>query len=164
MYSVTIKKEIFKVDKGKDGLMVNGTPILWDLVKTDQKSFHVIHHNTSYLVELLAHDPSNKKLVIRMNGKSVTLSVKDRFDLLLDEMGMNLTDVGILEDIKAPMPGLILDIMVSEGDFLKKGEPVLVLEAMKMENTIKSSGEGLVKSVKVAVGDSVEKSQVLVQF
>ena len=163
MYSVTIKKETFEVETGKGGLVVNGHPILMDVVKAGQY-FHVIHHHTSYRVELLDYDPSDKTLVVRMNGKSATIRIKDRFDLLLDEMGMNLTETGILEDIKAPMPGLILDIMVNEGDFLKKGEPVLVLEAMKMENTIKSSGEGLVKSVKVAVGDSVEKNQVLVQF
>lgn len=164
MYSVTIKKETFEVEKGKGGLLVNGIPILMDLVKTSEKSFHIIHQDTSYKVELLGCHPSNKTLTIKMNGKVALINIKDRFDLLLDEMGMNLVDSSSPQDITAPMPGLIMDIMVNEGDFLKKGEPVLVLEAMKMENTIKSSGEGTVKSIKVAVGDSVEKSQVLVQF
>ena len=164
MYSVTIKKETFKVEKGKDGLLVNGIPTPLDLVKTGPKSFHVIHQNASYSVELLDDPPSGKALVVKINGKLASIDLKDRFDLLLDEMGMNLVETGGPQDIKAPMPGLIMDIMVNEGDLLEKGAPVLVLEAMKMENTIKSSGEGIVKSIKVAVGDSVEKNQVLVQF
>ena len=62
------------------------------------------------------------------------------------------------------MPGLILDLKVKPGDEVKKGDIVLILEAMKMENIIKSPGDGLVKSVKVKLKDSVEKNQILIQF
>jgi biotin carboxyl carrier protein len=62
------------------------------------------------------------------------------------------------------MPGLILDLKVKPGDEVKKGDVVLILEAMKMENSIKSPGDGIVKLVKVNLKDSVEKNQVLIQF
>jgi len=90
--------------------------------------------------------------------------LKDRFDLLLEKIGMNSTGAGSLKEIKAPMPGLILDLKVAPGDLVKKGDVVLILEAMKMENSIKSPGDGLVKAVNVSLKQSVEKNQVLIQF
>jgi biotin carboxyl carrier protein len=79
-------------------------------------------------------------------------------------MGMNSLVSGILKEIKAPMPGLILDLKVAPGDLVKKGDVVLILEAMKMENSIKSPGDGIVKAVNVSLKQSVEKNQVLIQF
>jgi biotin carboxyl carrier protein len=66
--------------------------------------------------------------------------------------------------IKAPMPGLIIDLRVKEGDVVKQNDPLIILEAMKMENVIKSPGDGTVKAVKVQKGNSVEKNQVLIEF
>jgi biotin carboxyl carrier protein len=71
---------------------------------------------------------------------------------------------GKVNSIKAPMPGLIIDLKVKDGDAVKTGDALLILEAMKMENIIKSPGEGIVKTVKVKKGDSVEKNQVLIEF
>ncbi len=62
------------------------------------------------------------------------------------------------------MPGLIIDLRVKDGDAVMPGDPLLILEAMKMENMIKASAAGIVKSVKVKKGDSVEKNQVLIEF
>jgi len=69
-----------------------------------------------------------------------------------------------MKEIKAPMPGLILDIKVAPGDVVKKGDVLVILEAMKMENSIKSPGDGMVKIVRVGLKQSVEKNQVLIQF
>ncbi|MBY0435500.1 MAG: acetyl-CoA carboxylase biotin carboxyl carrier protein subunit, partial [Cyclobacteriaceae bacterium] len=66
--------------------------------------------------------------------------------------------------VKAPMPGLIIDLRVNAGDTVKTGDPLLVLEAMKMENIIKAPGDGTVKQVKIKKGDSVEKGQLLIEF
>ena len=77
---------------------------------------------------------------------------------------MNNNNASLVKDIKAPMPGLILDLKVKPGDEVKKGDVVLILEAMKMENIIKAPGDGLVKAVKVNLKQSVEKNQVLIQF
>jgi len=77
---------------------------------------------------------------------------------------MNASVAGSLKEIKAPMPGLILDLKVAPGDQVQKGDVLLILEAMKMENSIKSPGDGVVKEVKVSLKQSVEKNQVLIQF
>jgi biotin carboxyl carrier protein len=69
-----------------------------------------------------------------------------------------------VSEIKAPMPGLVLNIMVQEGDEVKKGDNLMILEAMKMENSIKSPIDGTVKNLKVATGDKLEKNQVMITF
>ena len=93
-----------------------------------------------------------------------SVDLKDKFDLLLEKMGLNNGATGKANNVKAPMPGLIVDLRVKEGDKVKAGDALLILEAMKMENMIKASAESIVKSVKVTTGESVEKNQVLIEF
>ncbi|MDZ7649219.1 MAG: acetyl-CoA carboxylase biotin carboxyl carrier protein subunit [Cytophagales bacterium] len=77
---------------------------------------------------------------------------------------MNTTASSKVNSIKAPMPGLIIDLKIQVGDSVKPGDALLILEAMKMENILKSPGEGVVKTIKVKKDDSVEKGQVLIEF
>ena len=69
-----------------------------------------------------------------------------------------------VNEVKAPMPGMVLNILVQEGAEVKKGDALLVLEAMKMENIIKSPCDGTVKRVAATKGTAVEKNQLLIQF
>jgi biotin carboxyl carrier protein len=62
------------------------------------------------------------------------------------------------------MPGLVLNVLVSDGQSVAKGDAVLVLEAMKMENIIKAPADGVVKKVAVVKGDKVEKNQVMISM
>lgn len=164
MYSVTINLEKFAVAYEGEKLTVNDIPIQWDIQKLDDRTFHILKEHTSHAVELIQVDHKEKLLTLKFNNKTVEIRIRDRFDLLLDQLGIKDSDGAPLKDIKAPMPGLILDINVKVGDLIRKGDPVLVLEAMKMENTIKSPGDGEVKAVLVEKGAGVEKNQVLVQF
>ena len=66
--------------------------------------------------------------------------------------------------LKAPMPGLVVRVQVQPGEKVAAGAPLVVLEAMKMENELKAGAPGVVKSVRVAPGEAVEKGQVLVEF
>ena len=69
-----------------------------------------------------------------------------------------------VKSIKAPMPGLILEIKVSVGDKVHKQQPLAVIEAMKMENIIKSPADAVIKSIAVTAGESVEKNDLLIEF
>ena len=92
------------------------------------------------------------------------LQAKDRFDLLLERLGMANAATTKVNELKAPMPGLIVDIRVQPGQAVLKGDPLLVLEAMKMENILKAPADGTVSGLKVVLRDNVQKGQVLVQF
>ena len=104
---------------------------------------------------------TGKELSIAINGKRQTVSVKDDFDELLHKLGMDNLNHKKMNEVKAPMPGLVLRVMVKEGDTIKTGDALLVLEAMKMENIIKATGEGVVKKVVAQIKQAVEKNQVL---
>lgn len=164
MYSVTVNKEKFAVEQVGDALSVNGTILDWDLQQIDEHTYHLLKGNVSYKLELVHIDIQEKTLAVKLNNKLAQVVIKDRFDLLLDKLGMNAASTKPVGNIKAPMPGLILEINVKAGDVIKKGDPVLILEAMKMENVLKSSGDGEIKEVLVGPGSSVEKNQVLIIF
>lgn len=136
----------------------------WDVVKVYDNYFHIIKDNKSYRAEVVKADYEGKTFLVKINGKKYDVSLKDKSDLLLEKLGFNKTNLVEVKEVKAPMPGLILDIKVKEGMSVKKGDLLLILEAMKMENALKSPGEGIVKAIKIKKGDSVEKNQVLIQF
>ena len=164
MFSVILQDTTYSVEKNADETLVNQQALTWDLKWMGDRKVHLIQGAQSLEAELLDLELEAKTVQIRLGHKTITLQVKDRFDLLLEQMGMNATGAGSLKEIKAPMPGLILDLKVAPGDRVQKGDVLLVLEAMKMENSIKSPGDGVVKEVKVSLKQSVEKNQVLIQF
>lgn len=164
MYKVKVNNNTFEVALNDDQLLVNDEPLNWDISMINSQSFHIIKDSVSYRADLVKADYKQKSLIIKINGNKYEIELKDKFDLLLEKLGMDAAASAQLNDVKAPMPGLIFEVNVSEGDEVKKGDPIMILEAMKMENVIKAAGDGVVKSVKVKKGDSVEKNQVLVQF
>jgi biotin carboxyl carrier protein len=164
MFSVILQGTTYSVEKNADETLVNQQTLTWDLKWMGDRKIHLIQGARSVEAELLNLDVDAKTMQIRLGHKTTTLVLKDRFDLLLEQMGMNATGTGSLKEIKAPMPGLILDLKVAPGDQVQKGDVLLILEAMKMENSIKSPGDGVVKEVKVSLKQSVEKNQVLIQF
>jgi len=101
---------------------------------------------------------------LRVNDTVYTVSVKDKMDQLLESMGLEAAGAGKMKNLKAPMPGLVLDVRVDVGAAVTKGDALLVLEAMKMKNVLKAEGDGVVKSVEVKKGQNVEKGHVMINF
>ena len=155
---------VFEVSQEKAGLLINQLPFAWDLLAISPRTFHILYQDRSYQAEVVNADYESKAFTFRINHRHYQVQVQDQFDLLLERMGFNQANTIRIGQVKAPMPGLILDIRVKPGDAVQKGDPILILEAMKMENIIKSPGDGQVKAVKVQKGDHVEKSQVLLEF
>jgi biotin carboxyl carrier protein len=103
-------------------------------------------------------------MVVRVNGNDYEIAIKDKYDLLLQQLGISAKASSAAQNIKAPMPGLIINVVAKEGDEVKKGDTLLILEAMKMENVIKSPRDGKVKKVNIVLKQAVEKNQVLLEF
>jgi len=143
---------------------INLAELDWDLLQLDTNKFHIIQGTKSYLAEVVAANYQDKTFDIQINDNTYTVQVKDKFDLLVDKMGLSVIAAQKMNNIKAPMPGLVLDISVAVGDTVQKGDPVLILEAMKMENVIKADGEATVKEIIIKKGTAVEKNQILVEF
>lgn len=152
----------YKQENGQ--IILNNKTFEVDIQSLSNNHFHILKGSNSYNAELIKFDPQTKTLSIKVDGETFELEVKERFDLLLEKMGINQNAGVKVEEIKAPMPGLIIDIKVIEGQDVEFGEVIMVLEAMKMENILKSPQKGIIKSIQVKKGQSVEKNQVLIQF
>jgi len=143
---------------------INGSPFSWDIIEVKSGSFHVIKDNKSYNVEVIKVDFTEKSFVVSVKGNKYQLQVENKFDELLKSLGFDNLNANKVNEIKAPMPGLVIDVCISVGDIIKKGDPIILLEAMKMENIIKSSTDGIIKKINVKKGMAVEKNQVLINF
>ena len=133
-----------------------------DIVKSPDNKYNFIYNNKSYIVSVINSDINNKKYTISVNGKEIQLNIKDSLDQMLDKMGFSNNKKHGTGEIKSPMPGMVLHIDVEEGQEVAKGDTLLVLEAMKMENLIKAPTGGTVKSIDVKKGDAVAKNQILI--
>ena len=136
----------------------------YDMVRTDTMDIHVLNDQQSYKTSILQADFLNKRYRVSVNGKPYEVHIADTLDQLVSDMGFELGSARNISLIEAPMPGLILDIQVSEGDAVQEGDPLLVLEAMKMENVILSPRDGVVKKIAVSMGMAVDKKHLLVEF
>jgi biotin carboxyl carrier protein len=136
----------------------------YDMVRTDTMDIHVLNDQQSYKTSILQADFLNKRYRVSVNGKPYEVQIADTLDQLISDMGFELGSARNISQIEAPMPGLILDIQVSEGDAVQEGDPLLVLEAMKMENVILSPRDGVVKKIAVSRGMAVDKKHLLVEF
>lgn len=116
------------------------------------------------VIEILDINFDTKTLKIRHNHSTHQLEYKSELDLVLDKMGIKRSFEAVNTDVKAPMPGKVLDVVVNVGDQVKKGDAILILEAMKMENVLKAEGDCMIKSVLVESQQSVEKNQVLIEL
>ncbi|MDR9399668.1 acetyl-CoA carboxylase biotin carboxyl carrier protein subunit [Salibacter sp.] len=167
MHEVKINDNSYSVDFTANDLLsgkVNDSDFELDLIQIDDTHYHLIHEGNSYNIEIVNYDSEEKAAKIKINGKVLELDIRDKFDILLDKMGLADLANQQISDVKAPMPGMVLDIQVEAGQEVKTGEPLVVLEAMKMENVIKSPTDAVIKSIDVDKGIAVEKNATLVSF
>ena len=164
MYKIIIGDKTLAVNFNKDQVEVDGQPVAIDLARISDNRYHLLLNHKSYNLEVVAIDRNAGKAMIKVNNKELAIEVKTALDELLKKMGLNNNNATVAREIGAPMPGLILDVVVQEGDEVKTGDKLLVLEAMKMENIIKSPGNGKIKAIRVQKGQSVDSGQKLIQF
>lgn len=126
-------------------LSIDGKVGFYEFTRERGKISHVVHNNLMYKVDL-----KNEQ--------------QDQLEKLLDEFGSGKGGVATLTKLKAPMPGKILGINVKANERIELGQVALVLEAMKMENEISSTVEGIVRDIKVKVGDSVQTDAILLEI
>ncbi len=149
----------------KDGqVKINDKQFVLDALRMEEGAMHLIIEGRSFRVRILDADKESKAYTLNVNGNTYEVALNDEMDQLLHRLGFSAAASKKVNDVKAPMPGLVLKLIALVGDKVIKGDSLLLLEAMKMENIIKSPGEGVVKSIRVNPGDKVEKNTVLIEF
>lgn len=165
MYKVKVNEKFnFKLALNNGEIKVNYKLVEIDQVKVNHDQYHFLHNNKCYNVKIGERDTTAKTVEVFVNGNLYQIEIKDKFDELLTQLGMDSLVAAKVMQIKAPMPGLVLNILKAKGDRINKGENLLVLEAMKMENMIKSPTDGVIQKLEIEIGDKVEKNQVLIKF
>lgn len=135
-----------------------------DLVPAGDGEWHLLEEHRPSRIRILEARPGAKHYRIGVNNRIFEVRLADDLDLQIDRMGFELQSAQRVSRIEAPMPGLILSVRVAEGDQVAQGDPLLVLEAMKMENAILAPADGVIGRVAVREGDAVEKQAVLIEF
>ncbi len=135
-----------------------------DLIEAGKSTYHLLEKHQSHNIHIQLIDEGQKKVELSVNGNKYEVQLADAYDQLVDKMGLTLANTQKVKEIKAPMPGLVLDVQVEVGKTVQEGETLLILEAMKMENALQAPGEGIVKSIEVKKGQAVEKGQLLIAF
>ncbi len=135
-----------------------------DAVEVSKSKFHILKNNQAYTAEIVSEDFIVKNYTVVVNGNSYTVSIANTLDKLIKEMGFLVGSSKKINEIKAPMPGLILEMSVSVGQEVQENDCLLILEAMKMENSFLSPRAGIIKSISAQKGDAVEKGQLLIEF
>lgn len=158
------EKYIATVNGGDEFELTQEMASQLDAVQTEDDHFHILHNGKSYRAEVVSVDKQAKEVCLKLKGKTHFVKIQDGYDQLVKKMGLSANIIHKISSINAPMPGLVLSILVEPGQEVVHGEPMLILEAMKMENVIKSPGEGKVKRVVVAKGKPVEKGEVLIEM
>ena len=158
-YATTIGEQTYIVEINRDGeVTIDGDTFPVDLQAIDEVTYSLLMSNRSY--EALV-DTTGDGLAVLLEGRMYTAQVLDERARRLAQAGGSNVPSGELT-LKSPMPGLIVAVPVAEGQAVKKGQTVLVLESMKMENELKAPRDGTVSSIKVKVRQSVEQHQPLV--
>lgn len=152
-------------DSWKVSLQLEGKP--WVHHEISKKDFQhaeeyvsFLFAGKSYLVDVLGQD--TEYTVFTRNSFRTIKIFND--EMLLHESLKKGGGFGADTELKAGMPGKIIEIFAKEGDIIKAGKPLLIMEAMKMENEMRATADVKIKQICVKQGDSVENGAVLIKF
>jgi len=145
---------------GKEIIGTSGSAILWE----DERFFTIEFNGKVFNGEILNEKTEGNFLEVKINHRVFTIRKKGELDDLIASLGMDKPKVKKLSELKAPMPGRIVTLSVEVGQTLGLGDPILSLEAMKMENVLKAEGIGTVKAILVQEQQVVDKGMILIEF
>ena len=134
-----------------------------DLIQQNN-NYHILNDNQAFKAKLTHSDFDKKQYTISINSNTYQIKITDELDALINKMGFSSSAGKQINDIKSPMPGIIIDINIKEDDKVKEGDTLLILEAMKMENAITCHRDAIIKKLTVKKGDAIEKGKILIEL
>ena len=150
--------EIEEIGKSLYRVAVDGNEFLVDGKKTGRTNYSLIVDNRSFEIEV---DNAEDEYRVLVDGRNYYVNLVDERRVRVGGAQSDLQLQG-RQKVSVPMPGKVIEVLVSEGDIVEKGQGLVIVEAMKMENEVRSPIAGGVKEIKVKPGDAVEGGAVLV--
>ncbi len=165
MLHITVNENrAFSVGREGDNWQIDGVNVDGDIQLQPNGLISILYNNKSYTATIEKIDHKAKQMVVSINGTLRSITISEPMDQLLASMGLDLKAMQKAEPVKAPMPGMVLKVLVQPGQKIAKGDGLLILEAMKMENVLKASADATVKSINVQERTAVEKGAVLIEL
>lgn len=155
-YQVKISDFVAEIGEPKEGE--------FGLISIQDDHWIVKHDNKIVHATIKDLEKSTKTYTIEIDGENHKIQLLDTVDQQIELMGMNAIVAKKLDQLTAPMPGMIIKVLKNVGDEIEDGDAVLIVEAMKMENVLKANGAGVISKILVKQGDKVDKNQVLIKF
>lgn len=147
----------------EDGhLRIDGEAVAYAFESISEGYFSLLIDGRS--LPVVIEEAAGGRLRVTIAGREVDVSVQDEKALLLERFGLNEAAGSAERALHAPMPGLVLNIMVEPGQTVHTGDGLLVLEAMKMENELRAHADGVIKALHVTPGEAVSKNALLLEF
>lgn len=156
------KKVRLELDDKNTTARINGNEIRFSIV--DDNLHRMLIRVGTKLYQCNNITVTDSLVSFSLNGQFCKAKVKGEEQLLLEKLGFNNTKKDQKGIIMAPMPGKVLEIPVEVGDEVREGQSILILEAMKMENELKATVSGVVRTIHLKSGDNVEKNQILLEI
>ena len=149
----------------QDGVwMIGGQQVGIDISEASGGILSILYNGKSFEAIVDSIDRKAKEVKLVINGQRYTVAIQEPIDTLLKELGLDISASKKVEPIKAPMPGMVLKVLVEPGQKLEKGDGILILEAMKMENVLKAPAAVTVKSIRIQERTAVGKGDVLIDL
>lgn len=135
-----------------------------DIISIQTNEFHLLNDNKSVHASIVTSDFLSKTYTVKVNATDYQVKIDTPLDSLIEEMGLSVGAQLQINELKAPMPGLVFELNVNKGDEVEEGQALLILEAMKMENVLTSPRSGVIKKLAVEKGQTVAKNDLLIEF
>ena len=152
----------FALDRNRDGLTLDGAPLDARLERLDDTTVLLVLDGASYVLTVEVNDGGAMRVTVQ--NHPIDLEIKDETALLLERFGFDDGSAAAEREIRAPMPGLVLRVLVEPGQAVEEGDGLVVLEAMKMENELRATAAGVVAAVHAQDGAAVGKNDLLVEL
>ncbi len=152
------------IEKTVKGWFVNSKLFSPEIQTLGPGRYHIISNGRSFIVIIEKIDLANKSLAVRINEHLYNIILHDEADLMAEKLGIKKQSVSKQDTLSAPMPGLIVDVLVDEGQAVEGGTPLVILKAMKMENILKAGYKSVVKKIFVKENEKIEKGAKIVLF
>ncbi len=152
------------IEKTQEGWLVDGKLFSPDIQSLGRNRYHIISNHKSFIAVIEKFDYVNKTLAVRINEHLYNIILQDETDLLAEKLGIRKQSALKQDTLSAPMPGLIIDVLVSEGQTVENSTPLVILKAMKMENILKAGYRAVVKKIFVKENEKIEKGAKIILF
>lgn len=148
---------ITETEKSLYKVTVDGHEFMVDGRRTGRNNYSLLIDNRSFEVDV---DTTEDEYRVLMDGRTYRIHMSDERQVRFGGRQSGI-EVSGRQEVKIPMPGKVVAVLVNEGDTVAKGQGMVIVEAMKMENEVRAPGDGEVKELRVKTGESVESGQVL---